>query len=42
MILFTGQKNSHSDTNIGDDEMKREDFMNPRCMGVFVHVVTAM
>ena len=40
MILFTGQKHSYCDTNIVDDEMKREELMNLRTKGVFVHVVT--
>ena len=39
MILFTGQKYSHSNTMLMMKE-KGEDLMHGRSTGVFVHVVT--
>ena len=40
MILFTGQKHSHSNKTILMVKQKGEDLMHQRSMGVFVHVVT--
>ena len=40
MTLFTGQKHSHSDTNIVDDEMKKRRLDESKNYGVCLYMLS--